>query len=554
MKLSIWGFLAVFLWASPSFAQSSPGLIFGEVPTAAQWNSFFIAKQDVLGFTPLNKAGDLMLGPLSTIASTNGSSGFHITPGIAPGFPNVGDMWTTATAIFVELGGITQQLLTSSALAANPFNIAAPASTDNSTYAVNSAWVKQFFPGLTTNVESTNLPGLDMAGCTTISNCGWLVLATPTAYPAANSDTFRIQRVSPTSGGNIADVYTALNVIGTSGLNDPGNLWTGAFVLHNRTLASEGAGNLALNATSFIELNGQAPGTQMGTTWGGNLNCTDTTAVVNPTTACAGAEIDVNAAVGAGTDSHKERVGVQIAAGVYNGTDTGVHIGDALLISAQGGAVIDNAIELNDTTPTNHFTMKGTGDSLFTCTEGNWSGGNYSPCVVVTTTGGTNPAFGLFDATNANGWAFRVNYTNGDFEWDTMPALSNSSSSPTVAASLSRAGALTAASDISTPTHLLNTSGVPTLSSCGSTLNGTVATGSTNASGNITFGTITPTACTITFATAYPNYAFCTISAASAVAIAATTLPYISAQSKSAFTITIAAGAAPSFNYNCVGQ
>lgn len=51
-------------------AQSSPNLIFGQVPTAAQWNSYFAAKQDVLGFTPLNRAGDTMGGPLNMGGST----------------------------------------------------------------------------------------------------------------------------------------------------------------------------------------------------------------------------------------------------------------------------------------------------------------------------------------------------------------------------------------------------------------------------------------------------------------------------------------------------
>lgn len=34
-------------------AQSSPGLGYGEIPTAQQWNSYFTAKQDYLGFTPV---------------------------------------------------------------------------------------------------------------------------------------------------------------------------------------------------------------------------------------------------------------------------------------------------------------------------------------------------------------------------------------------------------------------------------------------------------------------------------------------------------------------
>lgn len=116
MKLRILAFLG-FLWITPVIAQSSPGLIFGQVPTAPQWNSYFSAKQDLIGFTPVNKAGDVMLGELSTIASTTASTGFHITAGVAPTSPNVGDIWTTSTGLFAYLGGVTQQVLMSPLLA-----------------------------------------------------------------------------------------------------------------------------------------------------------------------------------------------------------------------------------------------------------------------------------------------------------------------------------------------------------------------------------------------------------------------------------------------------
>lgn len=134
------------------------------------------------------------------------------------------------------------------------------------------------------------------------------------------------------------------------------------------------------------------------------------------------------------------------------------------------------------------------------------------------------------------------------------PGLINSTGT-TLAARLAdnSADAPFTASNVSTSLGFLNTSAVPVLSTCGSTTNGSVAAGSTNARGNITFGTVAPTACTATFANAYPNYAFCTISAANAAAAASTTQAYISSSSKTAFTITIAAGTTPSFNYTCIG-
>lgn len=53
--------------ASASFAQSSPGLYYGQVPTAAQWNSYFAAKQDVFG---AKTANTIYAGPTSGTAAT----------------------------------------------------------------------------------------------------------------------------------------------------------------------------------------------------------------------------------------------------------------------------------------------------------------------------------------------------------------------------------------------------------------------------------------------------------------------------------------------------
>lgn len=50
--------------ATMALAQSSPNLITGQVPTASQWNSYFAAKQDTLGYSPVRKSGDVMLGLL----------------------------------------------------------------------------------------------------------------------------------------------------------------------------------------------------------------------------------------------------------------------------------------------------------------------------------------------------------------------------------------------------------------------------------------------------------------------------------------------------------
>ncbi len=86
-------------------AQSAPNFRSGMVPTAAQWNSYFAAKQDVLGYTPCNSAGCTMTGRLNAFGSTAAQAGFNIGVGVAPTSPLNGDMWATFSGIYVYLNG-----------------------------------------------------------------------------------------------------------------------------------------------------------------------------------------------------------------------------------------------------------------------------------------------------------------------------------------------------------------------------------------------------------------------------------------------------------------
>lgn len=90
-----------------ALAQSTPGLAFGQVPTAAQWNSYFAAKQDVLGYVPLSTLGGTLSGRLNTFASSSASAGLSIPAGTAPAAPVDGDVWTTTAGIFVRINGST---------------------------------------------------------------------------------------------------------------------------------------------------------------------------------------------------------------------------------------------------------------------------------------------------------------------------------------------------------------------------------------------------------------------------------------------------------------
>lgn len=91
---------------------SDPGFTFGQVPTPAQWNNAFAQKQDALNYSPVNKAGDVMTGKLTTVAPTASIAGFALLPGITPSVPVNGDLWMTGTGIFARVNGSNVQLST----------------------------------------------------------------------------------------------------------------------------------------------------------------------------------------------------------------------------------------------------------------------------------------------------------------------------------------------------------------------------------------------------------------------------------------------------------
>jgi hypothetical protein len=109
-------------------------------------------------------------------------------------------------------------------------------------------------------------------------------------------------------------------------------------------------------------------------------------------------------------------------------------------------------------------------------------------------------------------------------------------------------GAIVTASNV-TNLHNYSTVSVPAASSCGGSP--TVDAGSSNHAGKITFGSAT-TACTLTFASAFANNAFCTVTPGAQPAAVAN-IPYISAQSKTAFTISGGTASAV-YYWNCGGN
>jgi hypothetical protein len=82
-------------------------IVQGAVLTAGQWNNCFAQKQDVLGYVPVNRTGDVMSGRLVTTASTTTRAGFALAPGIAPTGPTDGDLWSTTSGVFARVNGAT---------------------------------------------------------------------------------------------------------------------------------------------------------------------------------------------------------------------------------------------------------------------------------------------------------------------------------------------------------------------------------------------------------------------------------------------------------------
>jgi hypothetical protein len=107
MRLLVASLLALAALCAPAAAQSCPPWGSVKTLTVGQWQACFDAKQNALGYVPVNKAGDTMIGPLTMAASSTVTAGINIQPGVAPTFPNNGDFWTTSVGVFAQINGTT---------------------------------------------------------------------------------------------------------------------------------------------------------------------------------------------------------------------------------------------------------------------------------------------------------------------------------------------------------------------------------------------------------------------------------------------------------------
>lgn len=160
-------------------------------------------------------------------------------------------------------------------------------------------------------------------------------------WPSSWTDgpTLRLDRFVPDgASGKPGYTYKALWALTSTGRDNAGYEWAITGEVHNRTLGSTGAQQVAVNGTIWKDANGVGP---VGPSWALNGNCVDLTGENDPVYSCIGLELDVSGAAGT-TDKNRQRVGLHVSAG----GNPGAHAGYAMLVSPTAGAVIDRAIGL----------------------------------------------------------------------------------------------------------------------------------------------------------------------------------------------------------------
>lgn len=130
-----------------------------------------------------------------------------------------------------------------------------------------------------------------------------------------------------------------------------------------------------------------------------------------------------------------------------------------------------------------------------------------------------------------------------------VASTTTSTGSLVVTGGVGVSGAVYGGSTVSAATAHITTAAVPSTSNCGT--GATVTTGSSNNGGQFTIGS-GATACKLTFANAYANTAFCTVTPTAAPA-AIGNVPYVSASSNTDFTVS-GGTASTTYNYTCFGN
>lgn len=227
---------ALFVVLAPcvAFAQSSPGLTYGQVPTAGQWNGYFAAKQDVLGFVPLSTQGGTMFGRLVTAPASATTAGFNLTPGSVPASPVNGDMWATSAGVFAQINGAT----------VGPFS-----SAGGGSFAATSPLTVGFGGGVTTyacpTCGVTGSPLSQFAATTSAQLAGVISNETGTGLLVFNAG-------ASMSSLTVTTAFTATGLIGNASLVNPSTTVNGQVcTLGAACTISASAGTITVGTTAI---------------------------------------------------------------------------------------------------------------------------------------------------------------------------------------------------------------------------------------------------------------------------------------------------------------
>lgn len=403
--------------------------------------------------------------------------------------------------------------------------------------------------------------------------------ATATTFSAANQALWLVGNYTGSGTGPFAEI-SATDTANSGGSNFPNtalridhNINSGAGAGNRNTLLPVLTKNAAIAGSDgtkkfytpfFSQMyayagDGGSPGTPMGSYYGMS-SILQLLSGATYVSSAAGGEIDVSVATGASVDL---KVGLLLAS-VNDDAVKGTSYDGFLSFGAdstttakwtygitfgwpKGPWAFDTSSTLigsvASTTPrvANWF-IDGT-NITYTSGFAKFPGGQIGPTGAMTvasldSTAGITATTGTFSST-ISGTA--ISGTTGTFS-STVSGVAGTFSGTVTGANLTTAGNATAL-------HYYSTVSVPTTSSCGTSP--AVDAGSSSHAGKITFGSATTT-CTLTFASAFANNAFCTVTPGAQPAASAN-IPYISAQSKTAFTI--AGGTASAvYYYTCGGN
>lgn len=184
-----------------------------------------------------------------------------------------------------------------------------------------------YFPGASTNVQSTGVPGLDMT-----NSSGFQIFNNVTTTGVGANPTLNVQRSASYSGAAVPVGWTCpvLHIYDVIGSGVPDFMWSTNIETNNYSTSTT-AQNVCLAATHRAYNTGS---THASKSWASNIVMEDHSGG-NPTNARIGMELDMMAN---GPDDGIQRIGIDLIGGlVSGGTGVGTTIGAGIRLTTQDG-------------------------------------------------------------------------------------------------------------------------------------------------------------------------------------------------------------------------